>query len=160
MQCTGLFSWLVPWIQLKPYMKKVCFQLFVYRLYSISLKKWACLKYERVLLCPNDRLVDPEFVFICHAIGSIYILSLRPEFCFFWKKDFESSWSAYWPSLRPGKKTISCKDMSLLWNSWIFSMLVYTMTNNTQLTTNCTNLHPTPTRDPLAKVKLAFCTSS
>ena len=34
------------------------------------------------------------------------------------------------------------------------------MTNNTQYTTNCTYLHPTPTSDPLAKVKLAFCTSS
>ena len=41
-----------------------------------------------------------------------------------------------------------------------FSMLVDIMTNNTQYTTNCTNLHPTPTSDPLAKVKLAFCTSS
>ena len=36
----------------------------------------------------------------------------------FWKKDFKSSWLAYWPSLRP-EKTISCQDMSLLWNSWI-----------------------------------------
>ena len=32
---------------------------------------------------------------------------------------FKSSWSAYWPSLRP-EKNISCQDMSLLWNSWIF----------------------------------------
>ena len=39
-------------------------------------------------------------------------------------------------------------------------MLVDIMTNNTQYTTNCTNLHPTPTSDPLAKVELAFCTSS
>ena len=39
--------------------------------------------------------------------------------------------------------------------------LVDIMTNNTQYTTNCTNLHPTPTSDSLqAKVKLAFCTSS
>ena len=37
----------------------------------------------------------------------------------FWKRDFKSSWSAYWPSLLP-EKTISCQDMSLLWNSWIF----------------------------------------
>ena len=35
-------------------------------------------------------------------------------------------------------------------------MLVDIMTNNTQYTTNCSNLHPTPTSDPLAKVKLAF----
>ena len=34
------------------------------------------------------------------------------------------------------KKNISCQDMSLLWNSWIFlSMLVDIMTNNTQYTT-------------------------
>ena len=38
----------------------------------------------------------------------------------FWKRDFKSSWSAYWPSLRPDKNHKPCKDMSLLWNSWIF----------------------------------------
>ena len=32
-------------------------------------------------------------------------------------------------------------------------MLVDFLTNNTQYTTNCTNLHPTPTSDPRAKVK-------
>ena len=32
-----------------------------------------------------------------HALGSIYILSLSPEF-YFWKRD------SSWPSLRPGKK--------------------------------------------------------
>ena len=32
-------------------------------------------------------------------------------------------------------------------------MLVDIVTNNTQYTTNCTNLHPTPTSDPRAKVK-------
>ena len=37
-------------------------------------------------------------------------------------------------------------------------MFVDIMTNNTEYTTDCTNLHPTPTSDPLAKVKLAFCT--
>ena len=36
-----------------------------------------------------------------------------------WRRDFKSSWSAYWPSLRP-EKTIRCQDMTLLWNSWIF----------------------------------------
>ena len=39
-------------------------------------------------------------------------------------------------------------------------ILVDIMTNNTEYTTNCTNLHPTPTSHPLVKVKLAFCTSS
>ena len=32
-------------------------------------------------------------------------------------------------------------------------MLVDIATNKTQCTTNCTNLHPTPTSDQLAKVK-------
>ena len=41
-----------------------------------------------------------------------------------------------------------------------FSVLADIMTNNTLCTTNRTNLHPTPTSDPLTKVKLAFCTSS
>ena len=89
-----------------------------------------------------------------HALGSMYILSLSPEFYFGKGIDLHTG-QAY-----DQKKTISCQDMSLLWNSWNFSMLVDIMTNNTQYTTNCTNLHPTPTSDPLAKVKLAFCTSS
>ena len=93
-----------------------------------------------------------------HALGSIYILSVKSE-VFFWKRDFKSPWSAYWPSLRP-EKTISCQDMSLLWNSWIFFNVSWHHDKHTQYTTNCTNLHPTPTSDPLAKVKLAFCTSS
>ena len=38
----------------------------------------------------------------------------------FWKRNFKSSWSAYWPSLRPEKNT-SCRLMSpLLSNSCIF----------------------------------------
>ena len=54
-----------------------------------------------------------------HALGSIYVLSLSAEF-YFGKGFFKSSRSACWPSLRPEKKNISCQDMSLLWNSWIF----------------------------------------
>ena len=38
----------------------------------------------------------------------------------FWKRAFKSSWSAYWPSLRPDNNHKPCQDMSLLWNSWIF----------------------------------------
>ena len=53
------------------------------------------------------------------------------------------------------KKTISSQDMSLLWTADFFSMLVDIVTNNTQNTTNCTNLHLTPTSDPPAKVNLA-----
>ena len=74
-----------------------------------------------------------------------YVFKLKSG-VLFWKNDFKSSWSAYWPSLRPDKNHKPCQDMSLLWNSWIFSMLVDIVTNNTQYTTNCTSLHPTPTR--------------
>ena len=88
-----------------------------------------------------------------------YVFKLKSG-VLFWKNDFKSSWSAYWPSLRPDKKHKPCQDMSLLWNSWIFSMLVDILTNNTQYTTNYTSLHPTPISDTLAKVKLAFRTSS
>ena len=66
-----------------------------------------------------------------------YVFKLKSG-VLFWKNDFKSSWSAYWPSLRPDKNHKPCQDMSLLWNSWIFSMLVDIMTNNTQYTTNCT----------------------
>ena len=58
-----------------------------------------------------------------------YISSLIKSGVLFWKRDFKSSWSAYWPSVRP-VKTISCQYMSLLWKSW---KLVDLMTNNTQL---------------------------
>ena len=93
---------------------------------------------------------------LVHALGSIYILSLSPEF-YFGKGILKA------PDLHTGqaydqKKTISCQEMSLLRE--FFSKLVNIITNNTQNTKNCTNLHPTPTSDPLAKVKLAFCTSS
>ena len=33
----------------------------------------------------------------------------------FWKRAFKSSWSAYWPSLRPDNNHKPCQDMSLLW---------------------------------------------
>ena len=48
-----------------------------------------------------------------------YILSLIKSGVLFWKRDFKSSWSAYWPSLRPDKNRKPCRDMSLPWNSWI-----------------------------------------
>ena len=94
-----------------------------------------------------------------YALGLIYILSLSLEF-YFGKGISESSWYAYRPSVRPEKKNISCQDMAFFWNSWIFFNISWLMTNHTHYTTNCTNLSPTPTSDPLAKVKLAFCTSS
>ena len=77
----------------------------------------------------------------------------------FWKRDFKSSWSAYRPSLKPDKNhRLSRHPFSE--TAELFSMLADIMTNNTQYTTNCTNLLSTPTSDPLAKVKLAFCKSS
>ena len=87
-----------------------------------------------------------------HPLGSISGVLI-------WKRDFKSwksSWSAYWPSLRP-EKNISCQDMSLLWNSWIFFFNV-SWHHDKQHTVhlNWTNLYPTPASDPLAKVKLAF----
>ena len=93
-----------------------------------------------------------------HALGSIYILSLSPEFYF--GKGISKALDLHTGQAYDQIKTISCQDMSLLQTAEFFSMLVDIMTNNTQYTTNCTNLHPTPTSDPLAKVKLAFCTSS
>ena len=89
-----------------------------------------------------------------HALGSIYILSSSE---FYFGKGISRAHDLHTGQAYGQIKTISCQDMS---RRWIFSMLVDIMTKNTQYTTNCTNLHPTPTSDPLAKVKLAFCTSS
>ena len=93
-----------------------------------------------------------------HALGSIYILSLSPEFYF--EKGISKALDLLTGQTYDQIKTISCQDMSLLWNSWIFLNVSWHHDKHTQYTTNCTNLHPTPTSDPLAKVKLAFCTSS
>ena len=93
------------------------------------------------------------------ALGSIYILSLSPEF-YFGKRISKALYlhtdQAYdhIKTIRPVK---TCPPSE---KAEFFSMLVDIMTNITQYTTNCANLHPTPTSDPLAKVKLAFCTSS
>ena len=61
LQCAALFPYLVPWIKLKPPMNEVCFQLFVYG-FIFSLKQWAYLKYERVIiysqLYSNDKLAS------------------------------------------------------------------------------------------------------
>ena len=93
---------------------------------------------------------------LMHALGSIYILSLSPEF-YFGKGIFKALDLHTGPAYDQ-KKTISCQEMSLLRE--FFSKLVNIITNNTQNTTNCNYLHPTRSSDPLAKVKLAFCTSS
>ena len=85
-----------------------------------------------------------------------YIYFKRKSGVLFWKRDFKSSaWSAYWLSLRPEKKQ-AVKTCPSSERAEFFSVLVNIMTNNTQYTTNCTNLHPTATSGPLAKVRLAF----
>ena len=53
-----------------------------------------------------------------HALGSIYILSLSPEFYF--GKGISKALDLHTGQAYDQKKTISCQDMSLLWNSWIF----------------------------------------
>ena len=94
-----------------------------------------------------------------HALGSIYILSLSPELYF--GKGISIALDLHTGQAYDQIKSISpVKTCPSSETAEIFSMLVDIMTNNTQYTTNCTNLHPTPTSDPLAKVKLAFCTSS
>ena len=94
-----------------------------------------------------------------HALGSIYILRLSPEFYF--RKGISKALDLHTGQAYDQIKAISpVKTCPSSETAKFFSMLVDIMTNNTQYTTNCTNLHPTPTSDPLAKVKLAFCTSS
>ena len=122
-------------------------------LFSVSLYFFFCL-----VSFLNTNFPFGIFFFILtadpagHALGSIYILSSSPEFYF--GKGISKALDLHNSHAYDQKKAISCQDMSLLWNSWIFfSMLVDIVTNNTQYTTKCTNLHPTPTSgDPLAKV--------
>ena len=56
---------------------EVCFQLFVYG-FIFSLKKWPYLKYERVLLYSNDRLVDfsSPSLFVCFFLSCIKVAVL------------------------------------------------------------------------------------
>ena len=74
-----------------------------------------------------------------HALGSIYISSLSPEFCF--GKGISKVLDLHTGQAYDQKKTISCQNMYLLWNSWMFFNVRDIMTNNTQYTKNCTNLH-------------------
>ena len=64
---------------------RICFQLFVYD-FIFLLKKWPYLKYDRVLLYSNDRLVgfstrtglfEPEFVyfFLCKVVSCCITVS-------------------------------------------------------------------------------------
>ena len=90
--------------------------------------------------------------------GSIYILSLSPEFYF--GKEISKALDLHTGQAYDKIKSIICQDTSVLLNSWLFFNVSWHHDKHTQYITNCTNLHPTPTSDPLATVKLAFCTSS
>ena len=94
-----------------------------------------------------------------HALGSIYILSLSPAFYQF-GKGISKALDLHTGQAYDQVKTISCQggpSSETAETAEFFSMLFDIMTNNTRYTTNCTNLHPTSTSDPLAKkVKLAF----
>ena len=94
-----------------------------------------------------------------HALGSIYVLSLSPEFYF--GKGISKALDLHTGQAYDQIKTISqaVKTCPSSETAEFFSVLVDIMTNNRQYTTNGSNLHPTPTSDPLAKFKLAFCTS-
>ena len=58
-----------------------------------------------------------------HALGSIYILSLSPEFYF--GKGISKALDLHTGQAYDQIKTISCQDMSLLWNSWIFFSVIW-----------------------------------
>ena len=88
------------------------------RLFSVSL--YRSLFFSFLVSYLNTIFPFGLFFFILtadpagHALGSMYILSFSPEFYFGKGIDLHTG-QAY-----DQKKTISCQDMSLLWNSWTF----------------------------------------
>ena len=128
-------------------------------LFSVSLYRFFFFFLNTIFPFSLFFTVDPAG----HALGSIYQYIFRAWVrSFILQKGFQKLLICILAMLTTRKKNISCQDLCLLWNSWFFfffSVLVDIMTNNIQYTTDCANLHPTPTSDPL-KVKLAFCTSS
>ena len=84
-----------------------------------------------------------------HALGSIYIWSLSPEFYF--GKGISKALDLHTGQAYYQKKTISCQDMSLLWNSWIFFNVSWhhdkqhTVHHKLYLFTPNTHHHPWPT---------------
>ena len=120
---------------------------FWYYIFILSKYVWHCCAVVKELLARPDKPSStpgdadfcyfvPFFFFLCsiffntQSFSLVFLYSHYPP-C--WSRTwinmyfklksgefyFKSSWSAYWPSLRP-EKNISCQDMSLLWNSWIF----------------------------------------
>ena len=119
---------------------------------------FSCLVFFFNTIFPSGLLTaDPAG----HALGSIYILSLSPEFYQF-GRGISKALDLH-TGLRPDKNQKLSRHVPplklLMETAEFFSMLVDIMTNNAKYTTNCT-LHPTPTSEPLAKVKLSFCTLS
>ena len=100
-----------------------------------------------------------------HALGSIYQYIFRAWVrSFILQKGFQKLLICILAMLTTRKKKQKLSRpvpplKQLIFFFFFFSVLVDIMTNNIQYTTDCANLHPTPTSDPL-KVKLAFCTSS
>ena len=82
--------------------------------------------FYRFFSCPVLNTIFPFGIFFFiltadpagHALGSIYILSLSPEFYF--GKGISKALDLHTGQAYDQIKTISCQDMSLLWNSWIF----------------------------------------
>ena len=58
-----------------------------------------------------------------HALWSIYIWSLSPEF--YCGKGISKALDLHTGQAYYQKKTISCQDTSLLWNSWIFFSVIW-----------------------------------
>ena len=113
-------------------------------LFSVSL-----YRFFFFLLGPFFNIIFSFGLFFCiltadpagHALGSIYILTLRSSPEFYFVRGISKALDLHTGQAYHQKKTISCQDMSLLWNCWISSMLVDIVTNNTQYTTKCTYLH-------------------
>ena len=87
-------------------------------MFSVSLYRFFFL--DRFFSCPvlNTIFLFGIFFFILtadpagHALGSIYILSLSPEFYF--GKGISKALDLHTGQAYDQKKTISCQDMSLL----------------------------------------------
>ena len=113
--------------------------------------------FDRFFSCPVLNTIFPFGIFFFiltadpagHALGSIYILSLSPEFYF--GKGISKALDMPTGQAYDQIKTISpVKTCPFSETAEFFSVLVDIITNNSQYTTS----------DQLSKVKLALCTSS
>ena len=159
--------------------EKYCFDMteLIFQIMCVTVVQWSrsCLNVQinRVRLPATLFSVSLYLFFLCWVFLTLLLLTLLvihlDQYIFklkcrvlFWKRNFKSSWSAYWPSLRPEKNHKLSRHVPPLKQLKFFQCqltLWQTLTHSTPQAVS-TNLHPTPTSDPLAKVKLAFCTSS